>query len=216
VPRTVQQLVDTVRARGAFDTTDPVILDALNDRHQKMVARSRCYRRTINPGTGSTVANQRDYSLGSDVVELLEVSVGGIVYTRGWHTDIASSAQNWLLLDGAGGIIAPEEDSEGALEVALIPTPTDVQTLTARAALLPPDLVVGTDTTIKAPRDFHEALIAGAISALLTSNIGDFRADIAQTFEGIFVDGCHELRAQVDRRYRGSGPAQIRIQGVNA
>lgn len=42
------------------------------------------------------------------------------------------------------------------------------------------------------------------------------RADLAQTFEQTFSDACEELRRQVERKYRGSGPQQIRVQGFNA
>jgi hypothetical protein len=42
------------------------------------------------------------------------------------------------------------------------------------------------------------------------------RPDLAQAHEQDYEAACEEFRRQIARRYRGSGPTPIRIQGVNA
>jgi len=212
----VQDLVDDVRTRGAFDTTDVVILRALTVRHRKMVVRARLRRSTID--IGPTVANANTYALPSSVAEVLDVTVNGMPYSRGKHTDLAAGAQGWTLLSGPGGLVTPAEDASGARALALYPTPTDAGLpilvhATLKAAT---DLSVSDDATLLVPDDFDEALASGAISALLRGNVGDFRADIARDFEQEYVDACQELRSQVNNQYRGTGPAQIRVVGINA
>lgn len=212
----VQDLVDDVRTQGAFDTTDPVILRALTRRHRKMVVRSRIRRATLE--IGPTVANDNSYVLPAHVAEVLEVTVNGMTWGRGRHSDLAAGAQGWILLSGPGGLVAPDEDTDGARSLALYPTPTEAGlSIKVHATLKPTlDLSVSDDTTLLIPDDYDEALLAGGISALMLSNIGDFRADIARDFEQQFVTGCDELRRDVAKQYRGSGPAQIRVQGINA
>src|SRR5215472_12709027 len=64
---------------------------------------------------------------------------------------------------------------------------------------------------LKIPPEFTDGLIDGAIATGL-SRI-EHRDDIASPHEQRFGQSCTELLAQVNRRYRGSGPALIRVQG---
>lgn len=210
---TVQQLVDDVRVEGAFDVTPEQALRWLTRRHRKMVARARCYRKTVS--IGPTVADQRDYALPEGVVQLFELTVDGVTYGNGRHADLAQGAQGYLLLSDSGGVVVAEEDEAGASEVALYPTPTTAGSeVLVRATFLPPDLDVADDSTLKIPGDFTDALVAGAIATGLRRV--EHRSDLAQPHEQEFADACEELRRQVNRRYRGPGPAQIRVVGYNA
>lgn len=212
---TVSQLVSDVLTEGSFDADSSQALKWLNRRHRKMVARSRCYRKTTE--IGPTVASQRDYAIPADVVEILEVTVAGMPAGRARHVDLALGALSYVILSGDGRVLAPEESATGAAEIGLYPSPdTAGQSIQMRAAFLPPDLATGDDTTLKIPQDFTETLVSGAIAWGLRVAPGDFRADLAQSFEQEFNDGCEELRRQVARRYRATGPSQIRVQGVNA
>jgi len=210
---TVQGLIDQVKQEAQFDVTDTAALAWLDRRHKKMVVRARAYRKTATI-SGGTVANQRDYALPSDLVEVLEVLVGGIPYGRATHTDLSYGAQGWVMLSGIGGVVASEEDSSGGAEIALYPIPTtSADPILVRGIFRPSDLLVGTDSTIKVPDEFLDSLVSGAIATGLQRQ--EYRPDLAASFEQDYTDACEEWRRQVRRRYRGAGPTPIRIQGVN-
>jgi hypothetical protein len=214
VADTVQQLVDDVLNEGSFDATAAQALRWLNRRHRTMVARSRCYRFTT---TLTTVAGQRDYALPTDVVEIFEVSVNGMPAGRARHVDLALGALSYVILSGDGRVMAPEEDSSGGAELGFYPTPdTSGQQILVRAAFLPPDLDTANNATLKVPGDFVDALVSGAMATALERAPGDFRPDLADRHAQRFEAACEELRRRVSRRYRGSAPAQIRVQGINA
>jgi hypothetical protein len=210
---TVQQLVDDVVNEGSFDVTPAQALRWLNRRHRVMVVESRSSRRTVS--IGPTVAGQRDYALPVELVQIYEVLVGGTTYTNGRHQDLSLGANGFLVLDGEGGIVSPEETSTGAAEIALYPTPEkDGDTLEVRGAFLPADLSTSDDSTLRVPGDFADALVAGAIATGLRRIEG--RPDLAQSFEQEFADGVARLKTQTMKRYRGPGVVQIRVAGVNA
>lgn len=212
---TVQQLVTDVLTEGSFDATSDQALRWLNRRHRSMVARSRCYRKTVN--IGPTVANQRDYALGSDVVEIFEVTVNGMPAGRARHVDLALGALSYVILSGDGRVLAPEEDATGGAEIGFYPTPdTAGQTINVRAAFMPADLSTSDDTTLKVPADFYDPLVSGALATALSRAPGDFRPDLADRHEQAFTAACEELRRRVNRRYRATGPSQIRVVGLNA
>src|SRR2546430_8591224 len=75
---TVAELVSAVTDDGALDASEGQILRWLNTRHVQMCVRSRCFRRTL--GLGNTVAGQANYALPPEVVEILQVTVGGYGY----------------------------------------------------------------------------------------------------------------------------------------
>jgi len=67
---------------------------------------------------------------------------------------------------------------------------------------------------LKVPPEFYDALIEGAIATGLARV--ESRPDLAAPGEERFAAACSELESEVNKRYRGSGPAQIRVQGYNA
>jgi hypothetical protein len=210
----VQDLVDNVLDEGGIDATPQQALQWLSRRHVRMCARSGCYR--LSRDVGPTVANQRDYPVGTDVVEIYEVLVGGVPYGKLRHVELAEGQLGWLWLapDGAG-MTAPEETAAGLPELALFPTPGSAGlAVLIRCSLRPGPLATTDDSTLKVPEDFHDDLVAGAI-ATGWSRI-EQRDDMATGLEARFKDGCEELRRQMKRKYRGTGPTFIRIVGVNA
>jgi len=210
---TVQSLIDQVKTEAQFDVTDAQALAWLDRRQKKMAVRARAYRKTATIA-GGTVANQRDYPLPSDLVEVLEVTVGGLPYGRATHADLSYGAQGWVELSGIGGVVSSEEDSSGGPEIALYPTPTTAaQAILVRGIFRPASLVVGTDSTIVVPDEYLDSLVSGAIATGLSRQ--ENRPDLAQGFEQDYENACEEWRRQVRRRYRGAGPTPIRIQGVN-
>jgi hypothetical protein len=209
---TVQGLIDQVVTEAQFDVTGDAALAWLDRRHKKMVVRARAYRKSVS--VGPTVSGTSDYLLPTDLVEVLEVNVGGLPYGRGTHTDLAYGAQGWLVLDGIGGIVSSEETASGGAEIALYPTPTSSgDTITVRGVFRPSSLAVGADTTILVPDEFLDSLVSGAIATGLARQ--EYRPDLAQSFEQDYESACEEWRRQLRRRYRGAGPTPIRIRGVN-
>lgn len=209
---TVQGLIDQVKSEATFDVTDAQALAWLDRRHKKMVVRARALRKSVS--VGPTVANQRDYALPADNVEVHEILVDGTPYGRATHTDLAYGALGWVVLDGVGGVASSEETATGGAEIALYPTPTQSGlTITVRGVFRPADLVVGQDTAIMVPDEFLDSLVSGAIATGLARK--DYRPDLAQSFEADYENACEEWRRQLRRRYRGAGPTPIRIQGVN-
>lgn len=208
---TVQGLIDSVKSEAQFDVSDSAALTWLDRRHKSMVVRARALRKTASL---TTVASQRDYALPADVVEIMEVTVAGLPYGRATHTDLSYGAQGWVELTGIGGVVASEEDATGGPEIALYPTPTQSSlAILVRAVCRPSTLTVGVDSGIIVPDEFLDALISGAIATGLKRQ--EYRPDLAQSFEQEFSDASEEYRRRIARRYRGGGPAQIRIQGVN-
>lgn len=215
---TVAQLVEQVLTEGQFDATNPQVLRWLSVRQRQMCRRSKCYRKTLS--IGPTVNGQASYTLPAEVVEILQVTVGGIVYGHMRHTDPPEGAKGWIWLGGEGGVAGREDDASGAQQLRIYPAPATGsspepgQTLELWAVVRPPDLVEGTESTLVIPGEYMDALVSGAIATglLRTEN----RPDLASTFEQVFDTGCSELLQQSNRRFRGTGPAQIRVAGINA
>lgn len=207
---TVQQMVTQILSEGQFDASQDSALAWLDARHKKMVARSRCYRRTVV--TATTAPGQRDYPLPVDLLELTQVNVGGVDVPKTRNTDLSHLADGtYALVDPGGSVFAGDEDAGGALELAFFPTPdTGGKAITIRGSFLPPDLSIGDNTTLKVPADFHEALVSGAMATALARL--ENRMDMSNYYDQLFADACEELRRQVNRRLRGPGPARIRFQ----
>jgi hypothetical protein len=201
----IQSVVD-IDAAGA--------LTRLNRAHRRMCARAKSYRKTV--AVGNTVAGTSDYAL--DVIEAYTFEVGGVPYGRARQGDSFAYGLGQLTWrsPGNGGLIVAEADSSGVQGIRLIPTPDSSSAglaITSFAAVTPPDLVAGgAASTIHVDQDFYDALVEGAVATTLRRQGEGDPAGSDQIFDG----ACEELRQRVARRYRGSGPSQIRVQGVNA
>lgn len=216
---TVAGLVAGVLEDGQFDATPAQALKWLNTRHRQMCARARCYRQMLS--LGATVEGQLGYPVPPRVVEVLQVTVGGMVYGAARHTDFAEGERGWIWLGGGeGGIAGREDAASGQQMLRLYPAPLagrapepgeDVELY---AAVQPPALVVGSDATLVVPDDYLDALVSGAIATGMLRV--EARQDLAAPHEQIFTTGCEELLRATNRRYRGAGPARIRLLGVNA
>jgi hypothetical protein len=206
---TVDALVGEVQS--IVDVSPAEALTALNRRYRAMVARSRLVRKRL--AVGPTVASQSFYPV-SGVVELLGVSVNGVPYGKGAHTDFYGAALGSLTWSGPGGLVVADASSAGVSGVSLIPTPTEAGlSIELFAAVFPADLAAGgAASTIVVDPDFLDVLVEAAASTYLRrQGEGD-----PNTSDARFDQACEELRRRVNHRYRSSGPAQIRVQGVNA
>jgi hypothetical protein len=216
VATTVSQLVTDITAEGAFDADPAQVLRWLDRRHKQMCARAGAFRKTASAGV--TVAGQQSYAVPAGLLEALEVTVGGVTYTRGRHTDIASG--DALVLGGTGGIFLDTADSAGVQQVALFPVPSDPgDAISVYGLYAAPDLATtpgaGVITSVLVDDDAVEGLLHGVFATAL-SRPGEARWDLAQAHEASFETACLEFKRRVTRRLRGSGPSQIRVIGYNA
>lgn len=206
---TAQDLIDEFQADSTFDADDTQVLRWLNRRHQKMVARSRCLKQTIEVAT--TTAGTAFYPL--DVIEAYYFEVDGVPCGRARHPDRYANSQGALVWSGAGVLVIADADEDGVRGVTLVPTPTETgKSINAYVAGHAPVLEAGDALVID--DEEVDALLAGMWASAYT-RLED-RPDMAASAEAVFDAGCEELRRRVMRRFRGSGPPQIRVQGINA
>jgi hypothetical protein len=215
---TVAELVASVLEDGQMDATEPQVLRWLNTRHRQMCARSRCYRQALE--IGNTKEGQVSYSLPAGIVEILQVTVGGYVYGTARHNDFAEGELGYVWLSGVGGVAGREDSAQGVSSLRLFPAPKPgVQPepgtpIVVYAAMQPPVLAVGEDGAIQIGDDYVDALVAGALATAMLRV--ESRPDLAANYEQIFTTGCNELLRQTNRKFRGTGPALIRVRGINA
>jgi len=211
---TVQMLVDDVRVEGGFDATEPQALRWLNRAWRRMIGEARAYRKVVS--VGNTVAGTAFYAF--DPVEAYSFEIAGVPYGKARRPDIYASAQNRLVWTGDGGLIVSSANASGAPGIEIIPVPSAVEAITSFAAMIPADLTIDPagDTLLAAvlAGDFHDELVAGAVAVGLKRL--ERRADEAASFDRDYALGTERLRLRVRRRFRGPGPSQIRVLGVNA
>jgi hypothetical protein len=210
----VPALIAAVRTEGDFDVDEATALRWLNDAHRLMVKRSGCYRKRISLGV--TEANVRTYGAGllDEVIEVIEVLVGGVPYGHGRHSDIAAGEQGWLLMNGPGGVAVEDESTGGGYEltlvagyagVASVPTGAPIEVYAVCRA---PVLLASDDTTLKTPAEYDPGLISGAFATGLERDEG--RMDMAPAYRAQFEGACTELKREVTRR---NAPRQARVAG---
>jgi hypothetical protein len=217
VADTVQNLVDDVRVEGGFDVLEATALRWLNRAWRRMTSEARAYRKTVTVGT--TAVGTAFYAFSP--IEAYSFEVGGVPYAAGARrSDRYASSQGtlWISPDGSG-LVSGDADSTGAKGITLVPTPSTAGlAITSFAAVMPADLTIdATGNTLLAAvleGDFHDGLVAGAVATGLKRL--ERRADEAGPFDQDFAVETERLKRRTRTRYAGAGPAQIRIQGVNA
>lgn len=209
MPVTAQQLVDEFLGQWSFDVDQAEALRWLDRRHKKMVRRSRCNVKLVSVGV--TVVGQAEYPLR--VIEAFQVTVNGVPYgkaPRKAQAAYAAGRLRWAPVDQ--GLFFPTADASGVSQIGLIPPPdTAGLAIQAFAAVAATDLVLASPLLID--EDFHEALQEGMAATGFARDSEQLPS--ADRNEARFDLACEEYRREVKRRMR-SGPAQIRVQGVNA
>jgi hypothetical protein len=205
---TVSALCAEIIAQGAFDLTSADVLTVLNRRHKSMVGRARTFRKSAV--VGPTVVNVAEYTNPADLISALEVTVGGVTYGKARHADKSRGALSRLWLSGDGGIFYETASLTGVDGFGLYPTPTTAGlSIEVYGAFLPPDLLLDNTVPLQVDEDAVEGLKEGVYATLLRAP-GEARQDLAAGHEAVFAAATEDLRL------RGNGPAQIRVQGINA
>lgn len=206
---TGQDLVDQLKQLG-FDNTDLEILGWADERQKEMVAAARSRRQLVS--IGPTVADEPEYDLPGNVVHLFEVTVSDAPYSGTVHTDIARAGQSELVWLG-DGLWSVTEDDDGNKKVYLIPAPSEAgKTVVLYAATAAPTLTL--DGNVYIDDQYVRYLRYGAMATGWDLNAED--GGTSERYEARFEAGVERYRRWVARRFRGSGPAQIRVKGLNA
>jgi hypothetical protein len=206
----VPALIRAVRSEGNFDVDEPTALGWLSATHRTMVRRARCLRKRVS--LGSTIEGQGAYPLPDEVLEVLETLVNGVPLGSGQHSDIAASAQSWLLISGTGQLAAPDNSATGQPQVTLVPPPsTSGEPIEVYAVCRGGALEAEDDTTLNVPAGYDVDLIAGAIAIGLERDA--MSPGLARPYREQFDAACTELRREVAKRYR---PREARVSGYNA
>lgn len=215
-------LAEAVVEDGTFDASQEQALRWLNERQRLMVARARNFRKTLSI-PGGVVYGQSSYLLPPGILEILQITVGGIVYGNARHNDYAEGERGWVWLGGEGGIAGRDDDSAGAQYVRLFPVPAQGSTglqpeegaaISLYVAAQAPTLTIDNEGTVVVPDEYLSGLISGAIATGLLRV--ENRPDLAKPHEELFDAACQELLRATNRRFRGTGPAQVRVKGINA
>ena len=203
------ELVTALRTEGGTDATVAQAKSWLNDAHKRMVARAKWRMAQISLGT--TVTDQAEYALDSDVVDLEGLLVGSAPYERASQRDLWKLKAGNATLSGPGGVYAPDFTSAGVRQIELYPAPeVDGTAISGLAALLPATLVADADVPI-VPEDFHQALVTGAIAIALERQ--DERLAEAADFRTRFDQEVEMLRRRGNSLI-GSGTVAIQVGGI--
>lgn len=208
---TAGDLVGQARNEVGFDASEAQVLVWLNDRHGRMISESLWLRKSLEVDT--TTADQAFYVTPTSIVELLELTVNGLGYTKARRQDMIAGRLGRLSLSGTGGVFIPDADMTGAAGVTLYPTPgEDGLSIVAFAAVRPDDLELADSPLV--PPEFFSALVDGVVATGMARDAGQIAA--ADRFEARFDAAVEKLRRLGKRQLRGGGPRQIRVAGVNA
>lgn len=206
----VDDMVAAVVASGG-DTDATEALRRLNQAHEKMVGGSGWLRATLV--MGPTVAGTAFYALPVRVVEALFFSVGGVPCGKARHPDVYGYSRDTLLWVGPNTLLVADGDANGVAGVTMIPTPTSALAVSVYGKVLPAAaLALGAAPVT--PTDMDEALENYAIA--LCRERDDARMDAGSAGRGLFDVEVERLRRRAAKRFRGNGPSQIRVVGLNA
>lgn len=212
---TVQGLIDDVVNESGVDATQPMVLRDLNRRWSQMLSDAKAYRKQVTVGT--TTAGTAFYAVSA--LEVYYFAVDGAPYGKARRQDIYGYSLGTLIWVGLDqGLVVADADATGIKGVTLIPEPTETGlSITMFAAVEPPELTADAagDTLLTAnlERDLMGPLTDGVMSDRYRR---EHRWDLAATAEASYAGGVDKLRRRANRRFRGSGPAQVRILGINA
>ena len=208
---TFQTIVTEVVNQAGFDASAADVGAWLDRRHKEMVRRSRILKGTT--AVGNTVSGTAFYAV-SNVLELQQLTVGGIPAGKATRDDAYSQTQGELLWSGEDGssLFAVDGSAAGVSGIKLIPVPTTSGlAIVAFGTLLAPDLVLGNNVAV--PDEFVDALVEGCMATGYARDQEQMGA--ADRCEARFDAKCEELR-QIVRRSLRPGVSQIRVVGYTA
>jgi hypothetical protein len=214
---TTADLLDQLRDEIGFDVDggDATLLGWLNSRHRRMVSRAKCYRKSWSV-PGGTVADQSDYVIPSDVLEIDALALDGVALERTRRSNIVAVRSSLAVFVGSGSVVAQGANDAAAEVLTIYPTPdvggTEIEGFgPVRAPELTVSGIAGAGATNSpvVPPEFFEALVHGAASPGMRRTEG--RHADADAYDLDFTAATEELRRQSRSRWR-NGPAMIEVR----
>lgn len=199
----VSELLDQVLSEAQFGIGQDKALRTFNQQHRKMVARSECYRRTVD--LGLAVDGQTVFELDPDVIAVKVLTVDGDPWRPVGARTIGELQACYSRLRGHGGVFAQLPSVATIEQVALFPDPPVGAAVQLVASMRSPNLLLTERPLV--PPEYHEALVDGTVGALL-ARVDERLADAA-SYTQAFDNACVELKRATRARFN---PAVSTIQ----
>lgn len=207
--RTMGDLADELVSIIGFGVTDAKALEWINAAQKLMIARAKAMRRTLD---GITTDGTGTVETPLSVVELYWVRIDGVSYQKVPRDTMEALRADDAVLSFPGLAYAVEADTSGVPTFEVYPAPDAGLDVECFAAVVP-DGQVAADTP-HIPDEYVDALVEKGAArgyAYVPEQLG-----AADRFEARFDATCQEYSRRVARQWRGSGPTQIRVVGLNA
>lgn len=190
--------------RRVVDEDDAVIRGWLLDRIRRIIARSKWLKTSRE--LGPTVAGDADYAVLEDVVDVVNLWIGGNRYARVSLDEMVELQQGRTWVRGARGAWSPQYGTDASKGFTIWPTPeTGGDPIDSVVAILPPDTADSAEPPF--PEDLHHHIWRGAIADGL--GVGDEDPQAAK-WESEYREGEVELAARAKARLT-PGPGRIRV-----
>jgi hypothetical protein len=166
---------------------------------------------TVETTLATTVADQAEYALDAQIVDLAAVRVGTVIYSKASSNDIwgLEDAGNPATLEGNGGLFAPAWTATGAPKIVLYPTPTATGTvIEGRQVIIVPAPSDWAADDPPLPTDFDTAIWHGAVASGLAQK--DEALDQAEWHEARFLAAGQRLQRRKNSKI-GSGAVRMRV-----
>lgn len=206
----VDEVVTELRdAQGfGFAVSEPRAYEIVNRAIKRVARRALSIQAVISLGT--TVADQEDYELPANVIDLRRIKVGTVAnYSRIsldvlW--DLKDIDSDVTLAGRGGGVFAPQFSNDGATRsVSIYPAPDAGQAISGFAVLEPADDLEAGDSL---PFSDPEPVVNMAAS--IAYKQVDENPESSAYYLNLANEGAEELRRQTISQV-GSGPNRIRL-----
>jgi hypothetical protein len=210
---TYGDVITAVIDEAGFDssrsnTTRRIVGRWVNAAHKEMIRKARFLgeRRELGP----TVAGQDSYAIDPDIVEIQDIMVGGVKFTRKGRRQLRG-IQSYVDRILVPGTYTPTYSGDRVRQITLYPAPqADGASMLADVFVIPADMVDEDNDFLQVGGDFAEAIIDKAASYGLKRIEG--QQGLATMFDEQFAAKTEELRRLVNQRVN-SGPVQLRVVG---
>ena len=197
------------RLTSQFDVTSAQAVAFVNERLARLVAESEFLM--VTKSLGTTVADQANYVLAADLVDLSAVKIVNGDDT--WLYYGTSLDDLWRQDAGEGETtgFAIDYQADGDPEIRLEPAPdTSGLTITGLYAQQPTVLAYGASSVLPIPVDVHTHLLAGAQADCYDL---DGRQDLSAKHEQRFQEGITKLIRRKNSRGDSVAPQRMSVGG---
>jgi hypothetical protein len=200
-----------VRLTDEYDVTQATAVAYLNERLDDMLARSEWMM--VVKSLGTTVADQANYALAADLVDLAAVKIVNGDDTWLYYGTSLDDLWREDAGDGDTSGFAIDYQADGDPELRLEPAPdTAGLTITGLYAQLPTVLAYGSSSVVPLPRDVHRDWLAGGRADCLDK---EGRQDLAAKYEAQYEQGIVKLRRRKNSRGDSAAPQRMLVGGFD-